>query len=97
MRILITNDDGIYAEGVLPLVQWAKTKGEVTVVAPKVEQSAKSHGSFLKKLKKLFLILRSLISLKNINMVVVQLVRIRDLGSRGRRFESCLPYKIMGR
>ena len=44
MRILITNDDGIYASGVLPLVQWAKTKGEVTVVAPKVEQSAKSHG-----------------------------------------------------
>ena len=44
MRILITNDDGIYAEGVLPLVQWAKTIGEVTVVAPKVEQSAKSHG-----------------------------------------------------
>ena len=44
MRILITNDDGIYAEGVLPLVEWAKTKGQVTVVAPKVEQSAKSHG-----------------------------------------------------
>ena len=44
MRILITNDDGIYAEGVLPLVQWAKTKGEVTVVAPQVEQSGKSHG-----------------------------------------------------
>lgn len=44
MRILITNDDGIYAPGVLPLVQWAKAKGEVTVVAPKVEQSAKSHG-----------------------------------------------------
>ena len=44
MRILITNDDGIYAEGVLPLVQWAKTKGEVVVIAPKVEQSAKSHG-----------------------------------------------------
>lgn len=44
MRILITNDDGIYAAGVAPLVQWAKTKGEVVVVAPKVEQSAKSHG-----------------------------------------------------
>ena len=44
MRILITNDDGIYAPGVLPLVQWAKTKGEVIVMAPKVEQSAKSHG-----------------------------------------------------
>ena len=44
MRILITNDDGIYAPGVLPLVKWAQTKGEVVVVAPKVEQSAKSHG-----------------------------------------------------
>ena len=44
MRILITNDDGIYAPGMLPLVKWAMTKGEVTVVAPKVEQSAKSHG-----------------------------------------------------
>lgn len=44
MRILITNDDGIFAPGVLPLVQWAKTKGEVVVAAPKYEQSAKSHG-----------------------------------------------------
>lgn len=44
MRILITNDDGIYAEGVKPLIQWAKTKGEVVVVAPKCEQSAKSHS-----------------------------------------------------
>ena len=44
MRILITNDDGIYAPGVLPLVKWAQTKGEVVVIAPKVEQSAKSHG-----------------------------------------------------
>ncbi len=44
MRILITNDDGIYASGVLPLVKWAQKLGEVVVVAPKVEQSAKSHG-----------------------------------------------------
>ena len=44
MRILITNDDGIYASGMLPLVRWAKTLGEVVVVAPKVEQSGKSHG-----------------------------------------------------
>ena len=44
MRILITNDDGIYAEGVMPLIEWAKTKGEVTVIAPKSEQSAKSHS-----------------------------------------------------
>ena len=44
MRILITNDDGIYAEGLRLLAEWAKTKGEVTVVAPKVEQSGKSHA-----------------------------------------------------
>lgn len=44
MRILITNDDGIYAEQLVPLVRWAKTLGEVTVVAPLYEQSAKSHG-----------------------------------------------------
>ena len=44
MRILITNDDGIYASQLLPLVQWAQKLGEVMVVAPKVEQSGKSHG-----------------------------------------------------
>ena len=44
MRILITNDDGIQAPGLLPLVQWAKKLGQVTVFAPKTEQSAKSHG-----------------------------------------------------
>lgn len=44
MRILITNDDGIRAEGLLPLVRWAKGLGEVTVAAPLYEQSAKSHG-----------------------------------------------------
>ena len=44
MRILITNDDGIYASQLIPLVQWAQKLGEVMVVAPKVEQSGKSHG-----------------------------------------------------
>ncbi len=44
MRILITNDDGINAEGIKYLVEWAKTKGEVIVFAPKVEQSGKSHS-----------------------------------------------------
>ncbi|MBP3701992.1 MAG: 5'/3'-nucleotidase SurE [Lachnospiraceae bacterium] len=44
MRILITNDDGIWAPGLRPLVQWAKKLGQVTVAAPKVEQSGKSHG-----------------------------------------------------
>ncbi len=44
MRILITNDDGINGEGLLTLARWARRLGEVTVVAPKVEQSGKSHG-----------------------------------------------------
>ena len=44
MRILITNDDGVFAPGIVPLVEWAKGLGEVTVVAPKVEQSGKSHA-----------------------------------------------------
>ncbi|MBQ8529353.1 MAG: 5'/3'-nucleotidase SurE [Clostridia bacterium] len=44
MRILITNDDGINAEGIRALAEWAMKLGEITVVAPKVEQSGKSHG-----------------------------------------------------
>lgn len=44
MRILLTNDDGINAPGILALAKWAMTLGEVTVVAPKIEQSGKSHG-----------------------------------------------------
>ena len=44
MRILITNDDGINAPGIRMLAEWAKTIGEVTVVAPKLEQSGMSHA-----------------------------------------------------
>ncbi len=44
MKILITNDDGIDNKGIRLLATWAKQYGEVTVVAPKVEQSAKSHA-----------------------------------------------------
>lgn len=51
MKILLTNDDGIDAEGLRHLVNWAKTKGEVCVFAPKTQQSAKSqsiniHGTY---------------------------------------------------
>ena len=42
--ILITNDDGYSAEGIRALALWAKKLGEVTVIAPKVEQSGKSHA-----------------------------------------------------
>lgn len=44
MRILITNDDGINAPGIRMLAEWARKHGEVTVVAPKVEQSGMSHA-----------------------------------------------------
>lgn len=49
MRILITNDDSISSPVLLPLARWARKLGEVTVVAPKVEQSGKSHGIELHK------------------------------------------------
>ena len=44
MRILITNDDSVSAKGLVPLVNFCKKLGEVTVVVPKIEQSGKSHG-----------------------------------------------------
>ncbi len=49
MRILITNDDSISATQLLPLVQWCRKLGEVTVAVPKFEQSGKSHGIELHK------------------------------------------------
>lgn len=44
MRILITNDDSISAEQLMPLAKYCRKLGEVTVAVPKYEQSAKSHG-----------------------------------------------------
>ena len=44
MRILITNDDGMHASQLVPLIQWCQKLGEITTVVPKVEQSGKSHG-----------------------------------------------------
>lgn len=47
MRILVTNDDGIHAEGLKVLTRVAKTLGEVIVVAPDREKSACGHGMTL--------------------------------------------------
>ena len=49
MKILITNDDSISSEVLLPLAKWAKQFGEVTVVVPKNEQSGKSHCIEIRK------------------------------------------------
>lgn len=44
MRILITNDDGIYSPGIAALAKIATRFGEVRVVAPDVEQSSMGHA-----------------------------------------------------
>lgn len=44
MRILITNDDGIYSPGIAALARIATKFGEVRVVAPDVEQSSMGHA-----------------------------------------------------
>lgn len=44
MRILVTNDDGIYSPGLAALARAATHFGEVRVVAPDVEQSSMGHA-----------------------------------------------------
>ena len=44
MRILITNDDGIYSPGILSLVEVAAKFGDVRIVAPDVERSSAGHS-----------------------------------------------------
>lgn len=49
MRILITNDDGVHAEGLMALKRALATVGEVTVVAPDRPRSACGHSITLHK------------------------------------------------
>lgn len=44
MKILITNDDGVNATQLLPLIRWGQKLGEVTTVVPKFQQSGKSQS-----------------------------------------------------
>lgn len=44
MKILVTNDDGIYAPGINILVEALARLGEIAVVAPDRERSAVSHA-----------------------------------------------------
>lgn len=44
MKILVTNDDGIYSPGLAALAKIAARFGEVRVVAPDVEQSSMGHA-----------------------------------------------------
>lgn len=44
MKILITNDDGIYSPGIAALAKVASRFGKVRIVAPDVEQSSMGHA-----------------------------------------------------
>ncbi|HNY66619.1 MAG TPA: 5'/3'-nucleotidase SurE [Deltaproteobacteria bacterium] len=44
MRFLLTNDDGIYAQGLASIKQALEEIGEVLVIAPVTEQSAVGHA-----------------------------------------------------
>ncbi len=44
MRILVSNDDGVYSPGIHALARVAQDYGDVRVVAPDVEQSATGHA-----------------------------------------------------
>src|SRR3954451_4686759 len=43
-RILVTNDDGVRAPGILALAQALQSVGEVTIAAPAENQSGKGHS-----------------------------------------------------
>ncbi len=44
LRLLLTNDDGFYAEGLQTLYSFLKSIAQVTIIAPDYERSAVSHG-----------------------------------------------------
>ena len=44
MKIIVTNDDGIYSPGILELKKAMATLGSVTVVAPDVQKSGVGHS-----------------------------------------------------
>lgn len=51
MRILLTNDDGVYAPGLAALREELQTLGEVTLISPATEQSGVGHSiTFLEPL-----------------------------------------------
>ncbi|HQR32969.1 MAG TPA: 5'/3'-nucleotidase SurE [Blastocatellia bacterium] len=43
-KILVTNDDGYFSEGIAALAEALESVGEVTIVAPASEQSATAHS-----------------------------------------------------
>jgi 5'-nucleotidase len=54
MKILLTNDDGIHAEGLLTLERELRRFADVLLVAPESEQSASSHSLTLSRPLRLY-------------------------------------------
>jgi 5'-nucleotidase len=48
-RILVTNDDGVYSEGITALADAMRPLGDVTIVAPLAEASAIGHALTLRR------------------------------------------------
>ncbi len=86
MRILITNDDSIFSPVLLPLAKWAQKLGEVTVFAPKVEQSGKSHGIELRHAFEVTQVEFDGIEAYAVNSTPADCVRFAVLGM-GRKFD----------
>jgi 5'-nucleotidase len=49
MRILVSNDDGIFSPGLIALAEVASKFGEVVIFAPDFEQSAMGHAITIKR------------------------------------------------
>ena len=44
MKILLTNDDGIMADGIYILAKELEKEHDITIVAPETQKSAQSHA-----------------------------------------------------
>lgn len=91
MRILITNDDGVHAEGLPHLIRWCREHlGEVTVVVPKVEQSGKSHGiELLRPYEAVQVELAPDITVWTVDSTPADCVRFALIGL-GEQFDLCI-------
>lgn len=87
MRILITNDDGVGSASLAPLVRFARRFGEVTVVAPKYEQSGKSQAiEFFREIEIKKIMIASDVEVFSMDSTPADCVRYAVLG-RGEHFD----------
>ena len=90
MRILITNDDGLHASQLVPLIKWWQRHGEVTVFVPKVEQSGKSHSFQIKEPFEVKQVeLAPDLTVWSVDSTPADCVRFAVLG-KGMKFDLCI-------